>query len=113
MARSKRRRPRRYGKYTARQRGEVAADVARLGVNGAAKKHSIPASTVSRWAKKYGKKREKDSVSADKAAPTAVMQADGQGDDSAGPTIFKPPCFGADGSRLRHGCARRPHTRAG
>ncbi|MBW2464299.1 MAG: DDE-type integrase/transposase/recombinase [Deltaproteobacteria bacterium] len=50
MAKSKGRgRRRRYGKYTAKQRGVVVEDAVTLGVSGAADKHGIPASTVSRW----------------------------------------------------------------
>ena len=36
-------------KYTAEERIRILKDVAKLGVKGAARKHGVPASSVSRW----------------------------------------------------------------
>lgn len=44
--------------YTKEQRDAAVADVPALGVMGAAKKHGIPQSCVSQWAKRAGVRRE-------------------------------------------------------
>jgi putative transposase len=52
MATSKRR------SFTQEERGKVLADVPKLGVNGAARKHRVHQACVSRWAAEAGVKRE-------------------------------------------------------
>src|SRR5579872_2012261 len=57
--------------YTTAQREAIVADVAKLGVNGAAQKHRVPQSCVSRWAAAQGVTRK---GGAKAAKPVAVAQ---------------------------------------
>jgi transposase-like protein len=66
MAASKRRR------YTAEEQAAVVADVAALGVIGAAKKHGVPQSCASRWAQR---KPASKAVASGKAKSSAAMTA--------------------------------------
>jgi transposase-like protein len=94
MGKSKSRgRRRRYGNYTAKQRGEVVKDAVALGVSGAAEKHDIPVSTVSMWKRKAeaGKAasrqaRSKNRVTAKTSGTEAKEEAELDADGV--PTIF-------------------------
>jgi putative transposase len=62
--------------FTKEQREAAVADVRTLGVNGAAKKHGIPQSCVSRWAAEAGVRREgKPSPSSAPKAKTRVRKS--------------------------------------
>jgi transposase InsO family protein len=64
-------------RYTVEQRAAALADVARLGVCGAAKAHGMPQSCVSRWAserKKQAAKKKRTLAEVSPAAAAAVME---------------------------------------
>ena len=58
--------------YTLAERKAVVADVRRIGVAEAAKKHGVPKSCVSRWASTAGVKREVAEESAKATAPRSA-----------------------------------------
>lgn len=65
--------------YTSEQRAGVLADVVTIGVVGAAKKHDVAQSCVSRWASEAGVKRaaaESASASTPPPSPSAAARAD-------------------------------------
>jgi len=65
--------------YTSEQRTAVLADVVTIGVVGAAKKHDVAQSCVSRWASEAGVKRavaESASASTPPPSPSAAARAD-------------------------------------
>ena len=62
--------------YTSEQRAAVLADVVTIGVVGAAKKHDVAQSCVSRWASEAGVKRAAASASTPPPSPSAAARAD-------------------------------------
>jgi len=62
--------------YTSEQRAGVLADVVTIGVVGAAKKHDVAQSCVSRWASEAGVKRAAASASTPPPSPSAATRAD-------------------------------------